>query len=173
MADLAQPVFLDATVLSNFASSEAVEWLAELLERPAVVLAVAGEIERGRDHGHRFLADAIDRLDAEISLVATSGGEKTSGASGIRESLDAGEAESLLLAIERDGALATDDLAARRLASEHGVPVTGSVGLLVLGIERDTVTVTTADEWLNTWEEKRGYYAPVDSVTEALPDENG
>jgi hypothetical protein len=29
----------------------------------------------------------------------------------------------------------------------------------------------TADEWLDTWREHRGYYAPVESVTEIVGDE--
>jgi hypothetical protein len=29
----------------------------------------------------------------------------------------------------------------------------------------------TAVEWLDTWREQRGYYAPVESVTEILGDE--
>jgi len=32
------------------------------------------------------------------------------------------------------------------------------------------LTVETADEWLTTWIEERNYYAPVDSVTAALPE---
>lgn len=65
---------------------------------------------------------------------------------GLREALDAGEAASLAAAIERGGTLATDDLAARRLATDHGVPVTGSVGWLVLGVERDAGGTATANE---------------------------
>lgn len=64
--------------------------------------------------------------------------------------------------------LATDDLAARDAAGEQGVPVTGSVGLLVLGIDRDALDVATADEWLSTWRSERGYYAPVDRFEEVL-----
>lgn len=31
---------------------------------------------------------------------------------------------------------------------EQSIPVTGSIGLLVLGIQRETVSVKTADRWL-------------------------
>lgn len=44
-----QPVFLDATVLSNFASSDAVGFLETVLDSPVVVPAVRDEIERGRN----------------------------------------------------------------------------------------------------------------------------
>jgi predicted nucleic acid-binding protein len=71
-------------------------------------------------------------------------------------------------AVERDGTIATDDLAARRLATELDVPVTGSIGLLVLGIKREHIDSETADEWLEVWRDERGYYAPIESVTELL-----
>lgn len=78
----------------------------------------------------------------------------------LRAKLDPGEADSLRCTIAHDGTLATDDLAARRLAGNHDGPVTGSVGLLVVGIERGLIDVTTADERLDTWRDERGYYAP-------------
>jgi predicted nucleic acid-binding protein len=71
-------------------------------------------------------------------------------------------------AVEHDGTVATDDLAARRLATELDMPVTGSIGLLVLGIKREHIDSETADEWLEVWRDERGYYAPVESVTELL-----
>lgn len=86
----------------------------------------------------------------------------------LRERLDPGETEALRGAVEENGTLATDDLAARRLAGELDIPVTGSIGLLVLGIKREQVDAETADEWVETWRSERGYYAPVESVTELL-----
>jgi len=82
-----------------------------------------------------------------------------------------GEADSLLGAIERCGTLATDDLAARKMAAQRDIPVTGSIVLLVLCVESEYIDHNTADEWLDTWRERRGYYAPVESVTEILNDE--
>ena len=70
-----------------------------------------------------------------------------------------------------DGTFVSDDVAARRLADELGVPKTGSIGLLVNGIARNELSVETADEWLDVWRKQRGYYAPVESVADALPDD--
>lgn len=84
------------------------------------------------------------------------------------ERSDTGEADALLAASERDGALATDDLAARRTASEREVPVTGSVGILVLGVRRGVVDLDVAEDWLATWQEVRGYHAPVERVEDVL-----
>jgi len=64
--------------------------------------------------------------------------------------------------------VATDDLGARRVAKSREIPVTGSIGHLILGVERGQITSETADEWLDTWRERRGYDAPVESVTALL-----
>ncbi|MCU4801124.1 hypothetical protein OB920_12155 [Halobacteria archaeon HArc-gm2] len=49
--------------------------------------------------------------------------------------------------------------------------LTGSIGLLVRGIVTDSLSIERAEQWFQTWVEERGYYAPVESVREALPDE--
>lgn len=159
------PIFLDATVISNFASTESIEFLVSVLESPVVVPAVRDEIEQGRQFGHEYLDSAVDAFGdgLRVSDVSPETEDEQS-----RERLDAGEAEAFRGAVEYDGTLATDDLAARRLADERDVPVTGSIGILVLGIERGHIDSETADEWLDTWRETRGYYAPVESVEEVL-----
>jgi predicted nucleic acid-binding protein len=163
-----QPVVLDTTVVSNFASTDSISFFATVLESPVVVPAVREELERGLDAGHGYLDTAVDALDDELPVRPVSADD---GVQDIRDRLDRGEAESLLGAIEHSGTLATDDLAARKIADQRGVPVTGSIGLLVLGVEAAHLDCDTADEWLDTWREQRGYYAPVDSVAEILGDE--
>lgn len=162
-SEYSHPIFLDATVLSNFASTDAVEFLVAVLESPVVVPAVRDEIERGRTLGHEYLASAVAAFDEGLP-VGDVPAETT--AVQIHDRLDTGEAEALRGALEHDGTLATDDLAARRLANELSVPVTGSIGILVLGVERGRIEVETADAWLDTWSNNRGYYAPVESVRE-------
>lgn len=170
MTELSPPVFLDTTVLSNFASSGSLDWLVALLDPPAAVPTVRDEIERGREHGHRFLDDAAETLGDGIPLLEVNGDTTSPEDREIRRRLDAGEADSLIGALEYGGTLATDDLAARELASEYDVPVTGSIGLLVLGIERDVLNTGTANGWLATWRDERGYYAPVETIEDALLD---
>lgn len=160
-----QPIFLDATVLSNFASTAAIDFLVEALNSPVVVSAVRDEIEEGRQVGHEYLERAIVAFEDGLRVKTV---PPEPGGDQLRKRLDSGEAEALRGAIEHGGTLATDDLAARHLADDFGVPVTGSIGLLVLGIDRGVIDSTTADQWLETWRETRGYYAPVDSVADVL-----
>lgn len=163
-----QPVFLDATVLSNFATTEGISFLATLIDSPAVVPTVRDEIERGQAAGYENLVDAVDSFGDEVPLRTVS---EDTGTGEIRDRLDAGEAATILGVLEHGGTIATDDLAARRVADSRDIPVTGSVGLLVFGVERNLIDGTTADEWLDTWRDRRGYYAPVESVAEILDGE--
>jgi len=160
-----QPVFLDATVISNYASTNSIEFLVHVLEAPFVAPTVRDEIEQGADFGHEYLTSAVEAFDE--GLPVSDAPPETSGVK-VGDRLDPGETEALRGAVERDGTLATDDLAARRLASELDVPVTGSIGLRVLGIKREHIDSETADEWIDIWQTERGYYAPVESVSELL-----
>lgn len=161
----ARPCFLDATVLSNFASTSSTGWLVDLLEHPAVVHAVRDELVAGREFGHEFLEDTLDVIGTQVELIEVS---ETSGSPTYREQLDLGEADSVRAAVENGGTLATDDLAARTVAKRHEVAVTGSVGLLVRGIERGSLDTEIADRWLDTWRRQRSYYAPIERISEAL-----
>jgi predicted nucleic acid-binding protein len=162
------PVVLDTTVLSNFASTDGISLLTTVLESPVVGPAVRDELEGGLNAGHDYLAPAVDALDDGLPLRRVPTDENSQD---LRDRLDPGEAESLRMAVEHNGTLATDDLAARKLATQRDVPVTGSIGLLVLGVKTSHLDRNTADAWLETWREQRGYHAPVETVTELLNNE--
>lgn len=167
------PIVFDTTVLSNFARSRSVSWLVSATAIPITVPAVERELRRGRDEGYDYLQPALDWLKhgelapndsaTEIRILepTLSDGEPDAIAK-----LDRGEAHALREAWP-NWVLATDDLDARRLAKEHEVGVTGSVGILADGVARDELKVEAADDWLETWE-RAGYRSPVESIAELL-----
>jgi predicted nucleic acid-binding protein len=160
-----KPIFLDATVISNYASTNSIEFLVDILEAPVVAPAVREEIEQGVDFGHEYLTSAVEAFDEGLVVSDV---PPEIGRVNLRKRLDPVETEALRGAVDRGGTLATDDLAARHLATELDVPVTGSVGILVLGIKREHIDSKTADGWIDVWRTARGYYAPVESVTELV-----
>lgn len=167
-------VVLDTTVLSNYAVSDSVSWLVDTVPTLRTVSAVHDELVRGVDAGYDQLSPAVDALDAgRIPIEEGVGSALRESYPTIRRQLDRGEAEAVVAAIERDetGVLATDDGIARTVARERDVDVTGSVGLLVRGILDGDLSVPSADAWLERWRTDGNYRAPVDSVREALPDE--
>jgi predicted nucleic acid-binding protein len=62
--------------------------------------------------------------------------------------LHAGEASCLAIAQHRGWLLLTDDKAARRQAEERKVAVSGTLGCLILGIERGLWGLEQANGWL-------------------------
>ncbi|WP_129113559.1 hypothetical protein [Halegenticoccus tardaugens] len=161
----------DSTALSNFASSNALDWLTDAFDELYTVPAVEDEIAQGIAAGHTFLRPAQVALQAgEFQIVSIDSALRTRFESEANR-LDRGEFEAYLLAWEKGWALVTDDAAGRRVANEHDVAVTGSIGLLVRGVVSDDLSLARANKWLTMWTTERGYFAPVDSVDEALPDD--
>jgi predicted nucleic acid-binding protein len=166
-----RPLFLDTTVLSNYASTDSVDWLVSTFDGLQTVPAVKGEMSQGYDAGYTYLKNAVDVLEAgEIQIKESAATELQEEYPEIQQRLDLGEAEALVAALTNGGTLASDDAQGRSLASSYDVPVTGSIGLLVRGIVEGQLTVETADEWLTTWVDKRNYFSPVESVMAVLPD---
>lgn len=60
------------------------------------------------------------------------------------ERVDYGERHALTFARQRGYAIATDDMEARRLA-EYDIPRTGSLGIVVRGIERGPVALEESE----------------------------
>lgn len=65
--DLPVPAILDAMVLSNFASSDALWVLPAVLPRPQTVPAVDTEVKHGVDEGYAFLERAAAALETARS----------------------------------------------------------------------------------------------------------
>ena len=167
-----RPVVLDATVLSNYASTDSVSWLTTTLDDLQTVPAVRTELEQGREVGYAYLERALDVLESgRIGIAKTAPEQLQQDYPELQDRLDPGEAEALVAAHTAGGTLVTDDGPARALAADYDIALTGSIGLLIRGVVLEELTVKTADEWLTTWIEERNYYAPVDSVTAALPDD--
>lgn len=119
------PVVLDNTVLSNFALVDAVELVKRLWEGVAgLTPAVLAEYKAGASHGTSpagAWADlpVLTLTENEAAFVAT-----------LSTRLGAGERASLAVAVHRRGLLASDDRDARNAARQHGVPTTGTLGIL-------------------------------------------
>lgn len=171
------PIVLDTTVLSNYARTGSIDWLVDAIRIPVTVRAVRQELEQGVEEGHEYLGEALDAMESvdeapttetDCVAVVPLGGLPRDGAPEAMEELDWGEAHALYCAWP-EGFLATDDLDARELARRRSVNVTGSIGLLVEGIERGLLSPETADGWLDDWREA-GYHSPVESVEELFDD---
>jgi predicted nucleic acid-binding protein len=161
------PTVLDATVLSNYAYIERVN-LLEKLPDVCTTPGVRDEIEEGTQT-YPYLQAALDSMAGKRGVSIANLTEKEEDvAEGYLRSLDPGESEALAVATQRDGTLVTDDAKARSVAREDGVTVTGSIGILVAGVEAGKIDERDADGWLKQWIDETGYRAPSRNIQDFL-----
>lgn len=158
-------VISNTTVLSNFAAIESLHRLHELFEEVFLPTEVYHEIQRGLEEGYAFYAAVEEVLhprkeDGWLRLTSLNSEAEVLSFSGMPGQLHAGEASCLAIAQQRNWLLLTDDKAARRYAADLKVAVSGTLGCLVLGIERNLWTLEESNGWL-----KRiiasGFHSPV------------
>jgi predicted nucleic acid-binding protein len=81
--------------------------------------------------------------------------------------LHPGEAASLPIAYHRGWLLLTDDLDARAATTQLGVRLSGSLGCLVLAVERKLCSLEQGNSWLEQMIQQ-GYRSPVSDLTSLL-----
>lgn len=171
-SEVIEGVVLDATVLSNYAATDSVGFLASTFSYPMATRAVREELEQGVDEGRLFLKRALQYLYLPFQpesnrWIAVYRVNTTGTVDEIRK-LDYGERHTLAYARYHGYALATDDMEARKVADQFEIPYTGSLGILVRGIDRGEISLKKAEDWHSTWIADNNYYSPVDSVSEVL-----
>jgi len=121
-------VVSDTSALSALARMDWLEWVRLRWERVAVPEAVWAELRPIGDPSAR------ERLETAVSggWLARYTVTDDTAVMRLREALDAGESEAIILALELGAdAVMIDELDGRNIAKEMGLPVTGTLGLLL------------------------------------------
>lgn len=163
---------VDTTVLSNFAAIGQLDLLRQLFGVVHLSTEVYAEIRAGLEEGYRFygaVIGVVHPLTSEgwLRLVGMRDGEFSLFAEAPSR-LHAGEAASLAIARARGWLLLTDDRAARAEARRIGVTISGTLGCLLLAVERHQCRVEQANEWLREMI-SQGYRSPVADLNALLP----
>lgn len=85
----------------------------------------------------------------------------------LAESLGKGESSCLSIAISRDLKVLTDDRDARKLAQRRGVPVSGTIGVLVEAVRGGLLSIEEGNTMLSEMIEK-GYFSPFEALDELI-----
>jgi predicted nucleic acid-binding protein len=146
-------VISNTTVLANFAAIDALDSLRSLFREVFLSTEVHQEIQRGLEEGYSFYSDIEKVLhpvkeDGWLRLTSLSTDHEVLIFSGLPAQLHAGEASCLAIAQQRNWMFLTDDKAARRQAHSRKIAVSGTLGCLVLGVERGLWTLDQANEQL-------------------------
>ena len=153
---------LDNTVLTNFALVGRADLLLCLWPHAASTTQAALAEYRAGVTGGLLPAD----IWASLPIIPLDDDENAFAA-GLSQRLGTGERACLAVALHRHGLLATDDQDARRAARACGVPVTGTLGILVQSIRRGPLTRSQGNALLAEMI-AAGYYAPVDQLDPLL-----
>jgi len=152
---------VDTNVLSNFAFTKNINLLLLALPDFALTPQVITELQEKPIVWHRWKHHSSELTVVSLSSIEEENFER------IRQFLGDGEASCLAILLEREGTLFTDDKDARRYAQHLDIPVSGTVGVLILLYTEQNITLAEADTILKDMI-AHGYYSPVQSLTEHL-----
>ena len=158
-----EAVVADNTVLSNFALIGREDILAKLFENVIFTTEdVLEELKRGEQR------NVLPKLNWQwIGVLKIESSEEEFLFRLFTESLGKGESSCLSIALSRDLKILTDDKDARKLAQRRGVPVSGTIGVLVEVVREDFFSIEVANIMLSDMIE-RGYFSPFETLDELI-----
>jgi predicted nucleic acid-binding protein len=167
------PLVFDNTVLSNFAAVDRISLLEQLYRgRAYTTLMVVDEIQDGLQAGYQYLQSVEEVLSAPhpagwLQVLSLDSAEEQALYIELTASLSAGEASCLAVAIARGFVFATDDLAARRAATQRNVRLTGTIGILIRLVREGHLPLSEANNILAQMIALR-YRAPVERLDDLV-----
>jgi predicted nucleic acid-binding protein len=165
-------VIANTTVISNFASIGQLGLLQRLFGAVYLATEVYREIEDGLDEGYQFYAPVVQLVGASsggnwLRLTSLTGEQELLIVNHLPSGLHLGEAVSFAIAQTRGWHFLTDDLAARNYATRVGITLSGSIGCLVLAVERKLCPLTAANNLLAQMIQ-HGFRSPVADLAPLL-----
>lgn len=158
----------DSVTISNFALVGRLDVVqTRYAHQLALTTQVIDEICRGVTSGHHNLEPILDQVNnGGFRLVAMTNKERNTFRT-LSNTLGQGEASTIAAALHRGATVVTDDRAARQAARDLGLPLTGTIGILIAGVKDSTLTATFADSILGSMV-AAGFYSPVKRISDVL-----
>ena len=153
----------NTTVLSNFALVQRPELIR--IGRPEDVVTVAQVMEEIRRGVDKQILPPCDWDWLPVYMLDTP--EEVRLFEQIHRRLGQGEAACLVLAMSRGFKFLSDDTDARRWGNRAGIPVSGTIGILVQLVQSGTLTLDEGNALLTEMRQK-GYYAPIERLNGLL-----
>jgi predicted nucleic acid-binding protein len=164
---------VNTTVLSNFAAVRQLDLLRKVIGSLYLPTEVFGEILAGRLAGYAFY-DGIEQHVTPISqsgwlhLVSMTPDELQQFVL-LPPHLERGEAACLCMARQRGWGFLTDDRAARQKAREWDIPLSGTIGVLLLAILDGHLTLSEGNALLQQMIAQANYRSPTLDLGSLLP----
>lgn len=153
-------ILLDNTVLTNLALVQRTDLVFRLWSDDACTTsAVMMEYHAGAAQG-KFDPNAWRELPV-IELTE----QEIEWENALSQKLGAGERSCIAIALHRQGVFVSDDSLARATAKQNGIALTGTLGILLLGVEREHISLEEGNSFLRRLI-AAGYYSPVEGLNE-------
>ena len=158
-----EAVIADNTVLSNFALIRREDILAKLFKDMLFTTEeVVEELKRGEQR------NVLPKRDWQwIRVLKIESSQEKILFRLFAESLGKGESSCLSIAISRELKVLTDDEDARKLAHRRGVPISGTIGVLVEAVREGLLFIEEGNTMLSDMIEK-GYFSPFEILNELI-----
>lgn len=156
-----KPTLLDNTVLSNFALVNRTDLFRHLWDNCSTTPDAWREYQSGIALGY------LPKEAWETLLLIELTAAELEIAQQLVDALGAGERTCIAVAKSRGGLFITDDRKARQVALEMGVMVTGTLGILVIAVERKILPIDEANQLLVQMIQF-GYHSPVDNLNSMI-----
>lgn len=145
-------VVADTGPLIHLAQTDVLSFL-ELTGEVLVPRTVLDELERGPTDISE-LDFAVEGADIDVESVYPH--------------LDSGETAALVVCTERDAILLTDDLDARNTATDEGIEVHGSVGVVLYGYSQGALSADVAERTLRELKQDTNLYLSTPLIEHAI-----
>ena len=159
----------NTTVLSNFASIGQLDSLRLLFQHVYIPTAVYAEIQNGLEEGYTFFEGIENHIfpfvpEGWIQLAAVAEKEELRLLGTLPRHIHQGEAACLVIAHQRQWLFLTDDRAARKIAHAWHIPLSGTLGCLIVAVEKQLFTLPQANTFLAQMI-AYGYRSPVTDLS--------
>lgn len=153
----------DNTVLTNFALIKREDILMKVFEDNFFISEeVLEELQRGEEKG------ILPKRNWNwIQVLRIHSQQEVNAFEQFRQRFGSGESSCLSLAISRHLKIFTDDLDTRRYAQRLGIPVSGTIGVLLIAIEKGILALEEGNNLLYEMIE-HGYYSPYQTLNELV-----
>ena len=158
-----EAVVADNTVLSNFALTGREDILAKLFEN--TLFTTEEVLEELKQGVHRNILPKRDWQWIRVLKIESSQEEFLFRL--FAKSLGKGESSCLSIALSRNVKVLTDDMDARKLAQRRGVPISGTIGVLVEAVREGLLSIAEGNITLLDMIEK-GYFSPFETLDELI-----
>ncbi|MBA2368489.1 MAG: hypothetical protein H0V82_05635 [Candidatus Protochlamydia sp.] len=160
--------FANTVVLSNFAFAHAVSLLeVRYGKKMKIPEDVCQEIMNGIIEGYQSLNSIVNAINGQQFEKITLNSKERKEYFSLAHNLGSGESACIAAAINRKGAVISDDRAARSICNEKNIPYTGTIGILKACYLDKSLTLSDADSILKIMI-TNGFYSPVRTISDIL-----